>query len=117
MKSPWNNIDNAFDQMFDEDIIVKFRKDGKPCTQTFKVFVTTGTTSDSMSEEMMDSQNQTINVVSRKDDYSFFQKLKRGDIIVRPMFFNKSYTIEEVTYDEIMHLIVIAKSSKKNKFE
>lgn len=117
MKSPWTNIDSAFDQMFDEDIIVKFRRDGEPCSQTFKVYVTTGITSDSMSEEIMDSQSQAISVLSRKDDYSFFLKLKRGDIIVRPMFFNKSYTIEEVKYDELMHLIVIAKSSKKSKFE
>lgn len=55
MKSPWNNIDSAFDQMFDEDIIVKFRRDGEPCSQTFKVYVTTGITSDTMTDELMDS--------------------------------------------------------------
>ena len=55
--------------------------------------------------------------MSRKNDYSFFLKLKRGDVIIRPTFFNKIYTVEEVKYDELMHLIVIAKSSKKSKPE
>ena len=117
MKSPWSDIDKAFDQMFDEDIIVKYKRDGEPCSQTMRVYVTTGITSDTMTDELIDSQSQTINIVSRKNDYSFFLKLKRGDIIIRPMFFNKSYTVEEVKYDETMHLIVIAKSSKKSKFE
>ena len=56
-----------------------------------------------------------ISIVSRQEDYVFFAKLKRGDVILRPMHFNKTYTVEEVKYDELMHLIVIAKSSKKSK--
>ena len=117
MKSPWIDIDNAFDQMFDEDIIVKYKRDGEPCSRTMRVYVTTGITSDTMTDELIDSQSQTISIVSRQEDYAFVMKLKRGDVIVRPMCLNKIYTVEEVKYDELMHLIVIAKSSKKSKFE
>ena len=117
MKSPWNNIDSAFDPMFDEEIVVKFKRDGEPCSQTMRVYVTTGITSDTLSEDIMDSQSQVISIVSRQEDYAFFMKLKRGDVIVRPMCLNKIYTVEEVKYDELMHLIAIAKSSKKSKPE
>ena len=41
--------------MFDEDIIVKYKRDGEPCSQTMRVYVTTGITSDTMSDELMDS--------------------------------------------------------------
>lgn len=41
--------------MFDEDIIVKYKRDGEPCSQTMRVYVTTGITSDTMADELIDS--------------------------------------------------------------
>lgn len=53
--NPWNDIDSAFDPMFDEEIVVKFIRNGEPCSRTLKVYVVSGATSDSMSEDIIDA--------------------------------------------------------------
>ena len=66
-----------------------------------------------MSEDIIDAQGDTIDVISRKEDCEFVSTLKRGDVIVRPMFYGRTYAVEEVKYDELMHLVVKARSSRK----
>ena len=111
--NPWNDIDSAFDPMFDEEIVVKFTRNGEPCSRTLKVYVVSGATSDSMSEDIIDAQGDTIDVIARKEDCEFVSTLKRGDVVVRPMFYDRTYAVEEVKYDELMHLVVRARSSRK----
>ena len=53
--NPWNYIDRAFDPMFDEEIVVKFARNGEPCSRTLKVYVVSGVTADSMSEDLIDA--------------------------------------------------------------
>lgn len=109
--SPWN-MPGAFDPMYDEDVIVRYKGDSHPCSYTAKVYVTTGITDDPAADDLMDARTDTITLNIRACDFEFFRKLTRGDEIVRPEFFGKKYAVEEVKTDELMHLLVTAKSKK-----
>ena len=105
MKSPFDNIDTAFDPMYDEDIWVQ-RKDGQQTTLQAAVF--TDNTALPISDEMMDTDCEQINVLVRKCDWPFIKALVRGDTLKRD---GRKYTVQEVVTDGAMGLIVKARSS------
>ena len=103
--SPFDNIDAAFDPMFDEDIWIQ-RKDGQQTTVQASVFV--DNTALPVSDDMMDSDCEVINVLVRKCDWPFVKALVRGDVLKRD---GKKYTVQEVVSDGAMGLQIKARSS------
>ena len=103
--SPFEDIDAAFDPMFDEDIWIR-RKDGQQTTVQAAVFV--DNTALPVSEDMMDSDCELINVLVRKCDWPFVKSLVRGDTLKRD---GKKYTVQEVVSDGAMGLQIKARSS------
>ena len=69
MKSPFENIDSAFAPMYDEDIWVQ-RKDGQQTTLQASVFV--DNTAMPLSDGMMDTDCEQINVLVRKCDWPYW---------------------------------------------
>ena len=105
MKSPFENIDAAFAPMYDEDIWIS-RKDGQQTTVQASVFL--DNTALPISEDMMDSDCEQINVLVRKCDWPFIKALVRGDVLKRD---GKRYTVQEVVSDGAMGLVIKARSN------
>lgn len=105
MKSPFDNIDTAFDPMYDESIWVQ-RKDGQQTTLQAAVFV--DNTALPVSDDMMDTDCEVINVLVRKSLWPFVQKLERGDVLKRD---GKKYTVQDVVSDGAMGMQIKARSN------
>lgn len=108
MKSPFRHIDSAFDVFYDETILVEC-KDGKK--QTLMACVMTDNTGDPLSEDMVDSTREDLNIVSRHCDWAFVQKLERGDKLTR-ICMNKKYVVQEVVEDFAMGFVIKARQAK-----
>lgn len=108
MKSPFRHIDSAFDVFYDEQIVVEC-KDGRK--QTLQACVMTDNTGDPLSEELVDSEREDLNIVARRCDWAFVQTLARGDKAIR-LCTNKKYVVQEVVEDFVMGLVVKVRQTK-----
>lgn len=109
MTSPFKNIDNAFEPMFDEEILIE-TKDGS--RQMLSVFVAIDETDDAMSDDMIDTDSENIVICSKMCDWDFITRIERGDKITRPMAKGKKYVVKNVDVDGVMGLLVKARSVK-----
>lgn len=114
MNSPFDNIDLAFQPMFDESLIFTHKHGGQTFTQTITCSVFTSNTTDPLSDNVMDTDRVEINVVVPRDKWELLKSLKRGDTIERcGLFKKKFYTINSVMDDDVMGMVVNAYSTKK----
>lgn len=81
MKSPFYGNEKAFDPFYEEDAIVELKGGQK---QTVKVLVMTDNTADPTVEEMLDTDEESIAVTFRKQDWAYLADIKRGDRITFP---------------------------------
>lgn len=105
--TPWDNIENAFEPMYDECVGLKDKKND--INQTIKCCVMTCSTADVDSDDFMDNDNEQVVFCCRKEDYCYVSKLSRGDTVLR-QFGNKTYCVQEVTEDHLLGLIIKVKS-------
>ena len=111
MRSPWTNIEEAFEPMYDEKVVIEL-KDGSRLP--IGVIVFTDNTSEPINEEMIDSEIEEISIlVSDRYWEDVLSRVKRGDVVIRPCKMKKEkYSVSSVTMDASMGLIVRARSMK-----
>ena len=111
MRSPWEHIEEAFEPMYDEKVVIEL-KDGSRLP--IGVIVFTDNTSDPINEEMIDSEMEEISIlVSDRYWEDVLSRVKRGDVVIRPCKMkNGKYSVSSVTMDASMGLIVRARSMK-----
>lgn len=111
MRSPWTNIEEAFEPMYDEKVVIEL-KDGSRLP--IGVIVFTDNTSEPINEEMIDSEIEEISIlVSDRYWEDVLSRVKRGDVVIRPCKMkNGKYSVSSVTMDASMGLIVRARSMK-----
>lgn len=105
MRSPFHNISAAFVPMFDEAITIK-TTDGK--RDSFDIIVFTNGDGEPLSEDMMETDREDIDILFKKEDWSFAQHLERGAEIER-MCLHKKYSVSSVRYDSALGWIVTAR--------
>ena len=107
MRSPFENIDGAFVPFFGEDITVS-TKDGR--SGVFPVCVFTDGTADPLTEDMMETDREDINIVFRKCDWPFVKGLVRGDQIMRERN-GKKYAVSQAKMDNALGWVVAAREA------
>lgn len=113
--NPWMIDADGFDVMYDETITVSGqRKDVEvfEFQTSVQVCIFTDNTDDSFSDDMMDTETESIHIAFRKNDWQFAKSLKRGDVIVRSQFCEKKYVVQSVKQDCLLGYVVIARSCK-----
>ena len=110
MRSPWEQIEEAFEPMYDEKVVIELKDNGGRLP--ISVIVFTDNTSDPINEEMLDSEMDEISIlVSDRYWEDVLSKVKRGDVVIRPCKMkNVKYAVSSVTMDASMGLIVRARS-------
>lgn len=105
-KSPWKETDKAFEQMFDESVVLTHGSK----TNTIKAAVFTDMTGDSITDDNMDTDREDIYLVCGRKDWPFVQKLKRGDKVTRTDYNGLEYKVTSVKNDVIMGWCIYARS-------
>lgn len=106
MKNPWKDYDAAFAPMFTESIVLT-HQDKK---QTLEVAVFTDNTGDALTEDMMDTDREDIQIVCNKRDWAYVSKLVRGDLVERTEVNGVKYKVSEVKHDALMGWCIYARS-------
>lgn len=107
MKSPWKDNGNAFDPMYDECIAIQ-PKTGLKTTRRCCVFL--DNTADTLAEDLQETDREDIILAFRDCDAKYINSLRRGDVVIRPECNGKKYTVQVVTRDCVLGLIVKARS-------
>ena len=107
MKSPFEQTDGAFLPFFDETITIE-SKNGS--SGTFKCCVFTDGTADPLTEDMMETDREDINIVFRKCDWPFVKGLVRGDQIMRERN-GKKYAVSQAKMDNALGWVVAAREA------
>lgn len=110
MKSPWIDNDKAFAPMFTESIVISGKRGNKTFRQTIEAAIFVDMTGDALTDDAIDTDREDINIVCRKKDYAFVQKLVRGDLIERTAYNGIKYAIKEIKNDSVMGLVINARS-------
>lgn len=110
MKSPWKNIDEAFEPMFTESVVISGRRGDKAFRQTIEAAVFIDMTGDALTDDAIDTDREDIDIVCRRKDYAFVQKLVRGDLVERTAYNGIKYAIKEIKNDAVMGLVISARS-------
>jgi len=110
MKSPWIDNDKAFAPMFTESIVISCKRSNKTIKQTIEAAVFVDMTGDAISDNTLDTDREDIDIVCRKEDWAFVQKLLRGDSIERTEVNGVKYSVKEVKHDSIMGWVITARS-------
>lgn len=96
--------------MFTESIVISGKRGDKAFRQTIEAAVFVDMTGDALTGDAIDTDREDIDIVCRKEDYAFVQKLLRGDLIERIAYNGVTYAIKEVRNDSIMGLVISARS-------
>ena len=111
MKSPWENIDKAFEPMFQEPVLVTCKRNNKTIEQTILCSVFSSTTGEPLVDDSLETDRVDLDFVFKRQDWKFINTLKRGDSIQRVGLFKKpEYAVMSVVEDDVMGLVVKARS-------
>lgn len=111
MKSPWENIDKAFEPMFNEPIAVTCKRDNKTIEQTIVCSVFSATTGEPLVDEALETDRVDLDFVCKRVDWKFVHTLRRGDTLKRVGLFKKpEYVVMSVIEDDVMGLVIQARS-------
>ena len=113
MKSPFNeNTIKAFKVFYDTPLIFSKKKGNFKETIWCSIF--TDNTQDPLSDDAMDTNRESINIIKKKKKWSLLKSVERGDKIERSGFLkNRYYTINNVMEDDIFGYVINASSNKK----
>ena len=67
-------------------------------------------TGDAILDEAVDTDMENINICCNQSDYAFIQKVRRGDTIERTEVNGVKYKIKSVKHDDVMGLVIQARS-------
>lgn len=111
MKSPWENIDTAFNPMFQEPLAVTCKRNNNTIEQTITCCVFSSTTGDPLVDESLETDRVDLDFVCKRCDWKFVHTLRRGDTLKRIGLFKKpEYVVESVIEDDVMGLVIRARS-------
>lgn len=99
-------MSNAFEPMFDECVSIEPRN-GMKTSRRCCIFL--DNTSDPLSEDMSETNREDIILAFRDCDTKYINTLKRGDIVSRPETGGTRYSVQAVTRDFLLGLIVKAR--------
>lgn len=106
MCNPWKEVDEAFQLMFDESIVITHGGE----KATIEVVVFTDNTGDSLVEETMDTTREDIKIVCKRKDWPYMSRLVRGDTIERTTCNGVKYKVQEAKFDALMGWCIYARS-------
>lgn len=98
-----DNTDAAFAPFFDKEAIAT-TKAGE--TQTIIVSVFAEGEDETLTDEMMDTTRNAIQLLARRADWWFVKKLARGDKLTLD---EMEYTISEIRHDFAMGMVIKAR--------
>lgn len=112
MESPWNDTDKAFEPMYTEKISVNGKRDGgvERVNQSIDCVIYTDETGDPFSSESVDTTREDIVISFKERDWSYVQRVQRGDSVYRPMN-NRRYAVTSVKRDIAMGWIIKARET------
>ena len=111
MKEPWCDIDKAFEPMQNETVLfVCKREKDADMRQAVEVTVFTDGTGYSLSEDQISTDREDILVGFKRKDWPYVRTMRRGDILKRCKLGFKEYAIQSVEEDEVMGLVIKARS-------
>ena len=105
----FNEAEKAFDDFYEEEIVVE-TKGGHQ--QTVKALVGADNTIDPVSDEMLDTDQQLIQLTFKQSDWAFLGDIKRGDKIYRyalPSRQKQAYAVQDVVQDFVFGFVVKAR--------
>ena len=105
MKSPFEDIDAAFDPMFDESIVLSHCGE----TQTIQASVFLDNTADPITGDAMETDREEIYIVCKPQDWGYVSQLARGDKVERIAFGTK-YKVTEAKRDAVLGWCIHARS-------
>lgn len=110
MKSPWTDNDKAYSPMFTESVVISGTRGQDSFRQTIEAAVFVDNTGDALTDDAIDTDREDIDIVCRRKDYAFVQKLVRGDLVERTAYNGIRYAIKEIKNDAVMGLVISARS-------
>lgn len=107
MKNPWTDIEDAFEPMYDEVVVVETKSGNK---QTLKVLVTADSTGDPLADDMIGSDRMDITILVRKNDWCFLENISEGGLVTRYVNGNEmKYSVSDVVDDFVFGKIMKAR--------
>lgn len=110
MKSPFENIEKAFEPFYNDEIVVE-TKGGE--RQTVRAFLATDNTADTLDENMMESNQEAIQITFPREVWPYVGSLKRGDRIIKTDKVTnqeREYVVQDVLMDFALGFVVKARS-------
>ena len=114
MSSPFKDIDQAFEPMFDEHVVIVCdRGSSGSFRQTVNVIVDEDMDDEPLGDQMTETDIERISVTCKEADWNFLQRIQTGDLIERPEFHGKRYKVFSVARDRLMGIVVKARTFGK----
>lgn len=106
-KNPWTDIEEAFEQMYDEAVVVQTKNGSR---QSLNVIVSTDGTGDALADDMIGSDRMDITIIVKKNEWRYLDKITNGDIVVRYLNGKEmKYRVSEIVDDFVFGRIVKAR--------
>lgn len=107
MRSPWEHIEEAFEPMYDEVVVVETKNGSR---QSLNVIVSTDSTGDALADGMIGSDRMDITIIVKKNEWRYLDKITEGDMVVRYLNGKEmKYRVSEIVDDFVFGRIINAR--------
>lgn len=106
-KNPWTDIEEAFEPMYDEVVVVETKNGSR---QSLNVIVSSDSTGDALAADMIGSDRMDITIIVKKNEWRYLDKITEGDIVVRYLNGKEmKYRVSEIVDDFVFGRIINAR--------
>lgn len=106
-KNPWTDIEEAFEPMYDEVVVVETKNGSR---QSLNVIVSSDSTGDALADDMIGSDRMDITIIVKKNEWRYIDKITEGDMVVRYLNGKEmKYRVSEIVDDFVFGRIVKAR--------
>lgn len=106
-KNPWTDIEEAFEPMYDEVVVVETKNGSR---QSLNVIVSTDSTGDALADGMIGSDRMDITIIVKKNEWRYLDKITEGDMVVRYLNDKEmKYRVSEIVDDFVFGRIINAR--------
>lgn len=106
-KNPWTDIEEAFEPMYDEVVVVETKNGSR---QSLNVIVSTDSTGDALANDMIGSDRMDITIIVKKNEWRYLDKITEGDMVVRYLNGKEmKYRVSEIVDDFVFGRIINAR--------
>ena len=113
MKSPWENINRAFEPFYADVAVVTFERNNVVDRQTLNVCVFNDMDGEPLAENSIETTREDILIHCKRCDWSIIKKFRRGDEVQIQSRENVVYTFSEVIND--FHFGIVVKAREKRR--